>query len=69
MIIVDTIGKNQILAKDNKGHWYNVNDPSVKVGDVVSSKICTKLKKSLCEFYNAADNLLNSLEKSSTEED
>lgn len=62
MIVVDNVGKNQILAKDDKGHWYRVNDVSVKVGDIVSSKVCTKLNKSTCKLYNNVDELLKTLE-------
>lgn len=62
MIIVNSIGTNQILAKNDKGQWYKVNDKSVNVGDRVSSKVCTKLNKSVSKLYNAVDELLNTLE-------
>ncbi len=62
MIIVDSVGKNQILAKNKSGQWFRVNDKSVKVGDIVPAKNCTKLPKSLCRLYNSVDELLKILE-------
>ena len=59
MIIVQSVGKEQILARDENAKWYKVINKSVKVGDPVSEKDCNALSERFCRIYEKAIKLIS----------
>lgn len=64
MIIVQSVGKEQTLARDESEKWYRVSDNSVKVGDIVSLDKCVKLSDLENNVYNSCCELISMAEKS-----
>ena len=58
MIIVQSVGKNIILARDENAQWYEVLDNSVTVGQSIDLHVCSKLNKKLCGIYENAIKLI-----------
>lgn len=58
MIIVQSISKEQSLARDENAKWYKVTNKSVKVGEPVSEKDCIVLSERLCRIYEKAIKLI-----------
>lgn len=59
MIIVQSIGKEQILARDENAKWYRVLKSSVNIGDEISEKDCVSLSERLCRIYEKAIRLID----------
>jgi hypothetical protein len=58
MIIVQSVGKKQTLARDENAKWYRVNKTDIKVGDEVSENYCVALSDRLCRIYEKAIKLI-----------
>ena len=59
MIIVQSIGKEQILARDENAQWYRVNKNSVNIGDEIKLENCTILSEKLSKIYERAIEIIS----------